>query len=331
MKQENRYPLDNPAKSSPYDRKKSPERILKEKEEKKARKKKRIGLLIALLQGILTIIVFGMLFTIDLLPFKYMAIVVAVLGGLLVFAWKTQGHKGIHIAGKVLGLIMIPILAVMIYVLFLTNQSFQTIASNSEKGKNKVISETVFSVSINDKGEEKIWLVNTDYYQILEICVPNNYYMAIPGVSEGKKDILINAEEHGEEAVRLALGALYETKIPYRVKLDSDEIKDMAGKELLSLLLQPKKFISNWDQNIDTNLSKGQIRQLVKLYLGDNEVWYLYEMDAKGQEVMQTTYTNPKEKTAVVEPDQKSVEKIIDMINRVEDGEKIKEKHMKTQ
>ena len=36
MKQENKYPLDNPAKSSPQDRKKSPERILKEKKEKKA-------------------------------------------------------------------------------------------------------------------------------------------------------------------------------------------------------------------------------------------------------------------------------------------------------
>ena len=328
MKKQNRYPLDNPAKSTPYDRKKSPERILKEKEEKKALKKKRIGLLIAFLQGVLSVVALGILFAIDMLPFMYTGIVVLVLAILLFFTWKTQSHKGIHIAGKVIGILMIMVLSVAIYGLIVVNQAFGTVAKEQKKDKQKIIYETVFSISINEKGKEKVWIVNKTNRQILEINVPDNYYMLIPDVSEGKKDTLKVATEYGEKAVRQALGYLYETKIPYRAEIKSNPINDLKGNGWMSIFLQPKKFIKNIDENLETNLSKEQIRQLVKLYMEEEVQWDLFSIDAQGEETKQTTYTNAKEKTTVVEPEKRSVKKLSSVINQMEDGEKLEKKEL---
>lgn len=329
MKKQNRYPLDNPAKSSPYDRKKSPERILKEKEEKKARKKKRMGLMVAFLQGILTVVALGMLFAVDLLPFLYTGIAVIILAVLFFFTWKTQSHKGIHIVGKIMGILMIVILSVSIYGLIVVNQAFGMIAKEQKEDKQKIIYDTVFSISINNKGKEKIWTVNKASRQILEINVPDNYYMVIPHVSEGKKDTLKNATEYGEEAVRQALGSLYETKIPYRAEIKSNPINDLKGNGWLSIFLHPKKFIKNIDENLETNLSKEQIRQLVKLYMEEEVQWDLFSIEAKGEKATQTTYTEPKVKSAVLEPEERSVKKLISLIDQMEDGEKLEKKELK--
>ena len=91
MKQENKYPLDNPAKSSPRDRVKSPERILKEKQEKKEKKSKVFGGIVTVLQGILTAAVLGLVVTIDLLPFKYVGILFVILLLLFVFGIMILG------------------------------------------------------------------------------------------------------------------------------------------------------------------------------------------------------------------------------------------------
>lgn len=322
MKQENKYPLDNPAKSSPRDRKKSPERILKEKQEKKARKSKIFGWIVTILQGILTAGVLGLLFTIDLLPFKYAGILFVILILAFVFTWKTQGHKGIHVIGKIFGLLMIPVLAIAVYGLIVVNATFSAIAVE-EEGVGQIITESVFSIHINDGGEEKIWMVNKDTYQILEITTPDKYYIMIPDVSEGKKDTLENAKKYGEDAVKSALGTLYETTIPYHVNIDIEKIKSSVNQKYLSMMVRPQILIDIVDGNLETNLSKGHIRQLIKMYLNEDVTWELYPVSATGIGTRQKTYTNPGEETLVMEPDKESIAYIIELMNRVEDSEKL--------
>lgn len=323
MKQENRYPLDNPAKSSPQDRKKSPERILKEKREKKARRSKRFGIVITILQGLLSAIVLGLLFTIDLLPFKCVGIILLLLLLAFVFTWKTQGYKGVHIVGKIFGILLIPILSISIYGLKVVDLTFDAVA-NEEEGAVQLITESVFNVYINDGGEDKIWLVNKDTHQILEVTTPDKYYITISGVSNGQKDILENARSYGVDATRTTLGTLYETTIPYSVNISIDSLHGYLNTENLVMLIQPKELISVVDTNIETNLSKGQIRQLVKMYLNEDVTWELYPVTANGIGAHQKTYTNPGEETLVMEPDKQSVAYIIGLMKRVEDGEKLK-------
>ena len=330
MKHENKYPLDNPAKSSPQSRKKSPERILQEKKEKKARRSKRFGYMITISQGLLAAAGLGLLLVIDLLPFKYMVMIFLVLLLAFIFTWKTQGHKGIHIVGKIFGILTIPVLAVMIYGLAVVNLTFDSVANQQEEIA-QVITDSVFCVHINDGGEDKLWLVNQDTHQILEVTTPDKYYITIPGVTEGQKDVLENAREHGAEAVRSTLGTLYETTVPYSVNIDIDTLQSFINMENLNMLIKPKEIVKTVDDNIETNLSKGQIRQLMKLYINEDVTWELYPVEATGFGVRQKTYTNPKEETLVMEPDKQSVSYIIDLLNRVEDGEKLKVSDLKAE
>ena len=68
-----------------------------------------------------------------------------------------------------------------------------------------------YIVFINDNGEYRLATVNPEARQIMLTTIPTEYYVTIPGVSEGKKDTLKNAEDYGVEAVMTALGALFET------------------------------------------------------------------------------------------------------------------------
>ena len=330
MKHENKYPLDNPAKSSPQSRKKSPERILQEKKEKKARRSKRFGYMITISQGLLAAAGLGLLLVIDLLPFKYMVMIFLVLLLAFIFTWKTQGHKGIHIVGKIFGILTIPVLAVMIYGLAVVNLTFDSVANQQEEIA-QVITDSVFCVHINDGGEDKLWLVNQDTHQILEVTTPDKYYITIPGVTEGQKDVLENAREHGAEAVRSTLGTLYETTIPYSVNISIDTLQSFINMENLKILIKPEEIIKVVDNNIETNLSKGQIRQLVKFYINEDATWELYPVVATGFGGRQKTYTNPEEETLVMEPDKQSVGYIIELLNRVEDGEKLKVSDLKVE
>ena len=76
--------------------------------------------------------------------------------------------------------------------------------------------------------------------------------------------------------------------------------------------------------NIETNLSKRQVQQLVKLYLGEDTEWQVYSVDAEGVGTSNYTYTTPNKATYVINPNQESIAKIMDLIKRMEDGEKLK-------
>lgn len=324
MKEENKYPLDNPAKSSPQERKKSPERILQEKREKKERKSKRWGVVITVLQGLISTAFLVMLFTIDALPIKYAAIVFAALIVLFAITYRTQKRRKMQGFGKFIGVLVSIILAVGTYGLVVVNMAFDSVIDG---GKDKVImsvTQDVFHVYINDNGTYKIATVNPETHQILVVTTPAEYYVTIPGVSEGKKDILGNAKDYGMEAILKTLGMLYETEIPFYANINLENLQEMITGFTPDMVVRPDKLIGSVDENVKTNLSKRQLQQLMKMYLREDAEWEVFTVSADGTSSSNYTYTTPDKVSFVIEPDKKIVSGIIELINRMEAGEKIR-------
>ena len=326
MKQEKRYPLDNPAKSSPQARKKSPERILQERQEKKTKKSKRRGVEVVILQALVSMAFLGMLFTIDVLPLKYNAIVLAVVVILFVITYFTQKKRKLHVLGKVLAILESIVLAVAILALVIVNMAFDSVVDGGEKKSDVALSVTqdVFHVFINDNGEYKFATVNPEGHQILLTNIPSEYFVAIPGVSEGKRDTLKNVESYGMDAVMAAVGSLYETEIPFYANINLADLQKTVEEFTPDMTISLEQLTKMVSDNIETNLSKRQVQQLVKLYLGEDTEWEVYSVDAEGVGTSNYTYTTPNKATYVINPNQESVTKIMDLINRVEDGEKLK-------
>lgn len=326
MKQENGYPLDNPAKSSPQARKKSPERILQERQEKKIRKSKRRGMAIAILHGLISLAFAGMIFTIDVLPFLHTAIVLAVLVVLFVITYSTQKKWKLHVFGKILAILVSIVLLLGICVLVVANLAFDSVVDGTGKKNDASVSVTrdVFHVFINDNGKYRLATVNPEKHQILLTNIPAEYFVAIPGVSEGKRDTLKNAENYGVDAVMAAIGSLYETEISFYANINVADLQGAVKAFTPDMLVSPEKLTDSVGENMETNLSKRQVQQLVKLYLGEDVEWQIYSVDADGVGTSNYTYSTPNKATYVVNPNQESVAKIIDLINRVEDGEKLK-------
>lgn len=326
MKEEKGYPLDNPAKSSPQGRKKSPERILREKQEKKTRKSKRWGVAVTLLHGLLSLAFLGMMFAIDVLPLKYAAVVLVILIVLFAITYFTQKKRKLHVFGKILAILESIVLAVGILVLVIVNMAFDSVVDGGEKKNDVIMSVTqeVFHVFINDNGEYRLATVNPEGHQILLTTIPTEYYVAIPGVSEGKKDTLKNAEGYGVDAVMAAVGTLYETEIPFYANINLTDLQGTLEGLASDMTVSPDKLMDSLGDNIETNLSKRQVQQLIKLYLGEDAEWKVYSINADGVGTSNYTYSTPDEVSYVVNPDKESVAKIIDLINRVEDGEKLK-------
>lgn len=74
--------------------------------------------------------------------------------------------------------------------------------------------------------------VNPETRQILLITTPRDYYVTLPGVSDGQKDKLTHAGIYGVDASIAALENLYETEIPFYARVNFSsmiEIVDALG------------------------------------------------------------------------------------------------------
>lgn len=326
MKQEREYPLDNPAKSSPQTRKKSPERILKEKQEKKTKRSKRRGVEVVILQALASLAFLGMLFTVDVFPLKYTGIVIGVVLVLFLITYLTQKKRKLHVLGKIWGILVSIVLAIGVLVLVVVNMAFDSVVGGGEKENNVIMSVTqdVFHVFIDDGGEYRLATVNPEKHQILMTNIPADYFVAIPGVSEGKRDTLKNAENYGVEAMMATVGSLFETEVPFYAKINIADLQGALERLTPDVVVSPNKLTNSVGENIETNLSKRQVQQLVKLYLGEDTEWKVYSLEAEGAGTSNYTYSTPDKATYVINPNQESVARIIDLINRVEDGEKLK-------
>ena len=88
-----------------------------------------------------------------------------------------------------------------------------------------------------------------------------------------------------------------------------------------SMLLRANGLINSVSGNVETNMSKSQLQALVKTQLNEGDSWNIASVSAEGEGKKAICYSAPRQELYVTEPDYKSVEKIIELVNRVEKGE----------
>lgn len=504
------YQNENPAKSAPNSGKNKGGSAYRRKKKNQHKAAKRVGVILVLLQAILSVLFVGILFKIDLLPFKYMALIIFLLAALWLIAYATQKrHKRRALPGKVLSVFMIILLAIGSFYLAKMNGAFNAVTGGSYKvdsivvavlkddsaetiedakdysfgiqtavggdginqaiqvintelkdsiatteyanmqelavslqdgsvdaiiynegyvgmleevfenyeGSIKVIyrheiktelqtstiqkefsiTEDTFSVYLsgidvygaietNSRSDVNIIAtVNPETRQILLTTTPRDFYVPIPGVSNGQKDKLTHAGIYGVDASMAALESLYETEIPFYARINFTSLIDIVdvlggvdvyseyefttsygsyvkqgmnhfnGKQALefarerknvpggdnqrgknqqavivamikkmispAILTKASGIIDSVSGNVETNMSQDHIQSLIKMQLNEGGSWNIYSVAATGTDGNDITYSMPGLSTYVMYPNTDSVNAIIDLMNRVENGE----------
>lgn len=228
--------------------------------------------------------------------------------------------------------------------------------------------------------------VNPETHQILLTTTPRDYYVTIPGISNGQRDKLTHAGIYGVDASMATLENLYETSIPFYVRVNftsvieivdvlggvdvyseyafttndgtltvSEGMNHLNGKQALAfsrerynvpggdnqrgknqqavIVAMIKKMISpqiltsasgiidSVSGNVETNMTQAQLQNLIKAQLNKGGSWNIYSAAATGTGSSNSCYSSGSQLLYVMNPNQESVNQIIDLIKRVEDGE----------
>ena len=133
--EERQREFNNPAKSTPA-RSDKKRKITSEKRTFA----KRLGIFLTVLQGILSGIFLRSLFSINLLPMKYMAVVIFLIVALFLITFATQKrHKGRASYGKTLSIFMILLLSVGSFYISKLDVAFEQVTGGSYKIDSMVV------------------------------------------------------------------------------------------------------------------------------------------------------------------------------------------------
>ena len=92
-----------------------------------------------------------------------------------------------------------------------------------------------------------------------------------------------------------------------------------------TMLLKANSIINQVSQDVETNVTQGQITSLVKNQLKTGAEWTIQSVAASGTDGMDYTYSMPYETVYVMYPDEDVLNHIIHLANLVEDGETLPE------
>ena len=217
------------------------------REPKAGRKKKRKqrGKTTALIQACTSIAFIGFALYLGMIPWLYLGIIVAVLVLLLYLFLKMQnGRKAKPFAGKCLGMLLSIALVLGCYYMFDVRQMLGKISSKGETiskdSGNIDVSKEPFSVYISGidvygeiTAESRsdvniIATVNPNTKEVLLTTTPRDYYVEIPGVSNGYKDKLTHAGTYGVASSVATLEQLYEVEIPFYVRVNFTSLIEMV-------------------------------------------------------------------------------------------------------
>lgn len=205
------------------------------------------------IQCLASVFLIGALIMLGILPFLYMVVLIFMLA-LLLFVVKTKQRRAYKRcerrgAGKGLSVVISIVLVVMGFYALKVNAAIDKIATGEENGKYFEehafdVTEQPFNIYISgidvygDIHKESrsdvnlIATVNPKTHKILITTTPRDYYVPIPGVSEGKNDKLTHAGLYGIDTSVDTLENLYETEIPFYVRVNFtsvEEIVDVMG------------------------------------------------------------------------------------------------------
>ena len=96
-------------------------------------------------------------------------------------------------------------------------------------------------------------------------------------------------------------------------------------KKMISpaILTKASGIIDSVSGNVETNMTQKQIQQLIKMQLNKGGSWSIYSTSVTGSGGTDYTYSIPGTAVYVMYPDSTSVGNAQNLMNRVEDGEKI--------
>ena len=208
-------------------------------------------------QAAASLVFMGVILMLDIFPAKYLAL----LGAALVFLWSLtlnlqMVRRRTKAFGKVLSILLVAALSLGSYYVLKANDTLGMIADdNPEEEVDEKITKEPFTVYISgidvmhdpssgklvnsegESGQERsdvniLAVVNPQTRQILLVTTPRDYYVVIPGISEGMSDKLTHAGLYGVDASMDTLAALYETEIKYYARMNFNaliEIVDTLG------------------------------------------------------------------------------------------------------
>lgn len=245
-------------------------------------------------------------------------------------------------------------------------------------------------ISTNSRSDVNIIMtVNPETKQILLTTTPRDYYVEIPGVSDGQKDKLTHAGIYGVDKSIDTLEQIYGIEINYyaRVNFSSlikivdilggidvysdyaftalhgkykfvEGINHMDGKQALgfsrerysfnegdhqrgknqeavitailkkamspAILKNANSLIASVSDSVETNMTKDEMAELIRMQLENEESWNIVSVNATGTGDKQSCYSSGKQVLYVMNPDRKSVDRIRVQMNKVIDGEIIK-------
>lgn len=167
-------------------------------------KKHRFGLILAIIQLVLTIICIGFIFVLNLLNTTYVAIISVVLLLIWLIVLLTQFTRKMHIGGKVVSILMSAILAMGVYFMIHANSLIGDITGSGYK-----IDKMVVVVMKNDPAES---LNDTASYKFgIQSAIDRKKTDKAIGEIEKQLDVTLDTEEY--EGIDTQIEALYDGKV----------------------------------------------------------------------------------------------------------------------
>lgn len=213
----------------------------------------RLSKIIWMIQMVSSVFFVGAMVILGILPLKYMAALIVLLVLLLVLTKVLQKRgakrKRKKSGGRGLSAAVSAMLILLSFYSLRVNAALDEIATGEESGSyeeehNLAVTDEPFNVYISgidvygDITKESrsdvnlIATVNPKTHKILLTTTPRDYYVEIPGVSEGESDKLTHAGIYGIDTSIATLENLYETEIPFYVRVNFtsvEEIVDVMG------------------------------------------------------------------------------------------------------
>ena len=205
------------------------------------------GRLIFLIQMIATAVFLGTAVYFGMIPWTFLggAAVVLLVLALLIFRMQ-NGFRKKRFLGGILGLLISALLLLASYYMFEVRTALNDITDGNEAPERKEaaaavnVSEEPFSVYISgidvygDITQQSrsdvniIATVNPKTKQILLVTTPRDYYVPIPGVSNGAPDKLTHAGTYGIATSMATLEELYQVDIPFYVRVNFTSLIEMV-------------------------------------------------------------------------------------------------------
>lgn len=206
-----------------------------------------------LIQAVSSVFFVGSMLLLGILPLKYLIALLVILVLLLIAVRlrqrRTARRKGKRGGGRGLSLAASVLLVVLGLYSLKVNAALDEIAVGEESGGYDEehaldLTEEPFNVyisgidvygEITQKSRSDVNLIatiNPKTHKILLTTTPRDYYIQIPGVSEGQNDKLTHAGLYGIDTSIATLENLYETEIPFYVRVNFtsvEEIVDVMG------------------------------------------------------------------------------------------------------